>query len=186
MLVGYFGWSDGPKGGQLNLWMVEKDKLVDDAPVPVSVATPGPNPRVSTIISGDGKTVPPRYEHTNLIPGRYLVFAATGVRGKDGQWLPGVTVGRWVDVGPAARLDIDFTIDNAAAGGLEVKAAPGAHGKVMLVPAEEPGKKVPDDLFFTAVAPADKRVVKSVIDVGADRMGDAVGAGGVSLKIVPL
>jgi hypothetical protein len=39
------------------------------------------------------------------------------------------------------------------------------------------------ELFFTAVPPADKRAVKSVIDVGADRMGDAVGAGGVTLLL---
>jgi hypothetical protein len=39
------------------------------------------------------------------------------------------------------------------------------------------------ELFFTAVAPADKRAVKSVIDVGADRMGDAVGAAGVTLLL---
>ena len=37
------------------------------------------------------------------------------------------------------------------------------------------------ELFFTAVAPADKRAVKSFLDVGIDRMGDAAGAGGVSL-----
>jgi hypothetical protein len=40
------------------------------------------------------------------------------------------------------------------------------------------------ELFYTAVAPADKRAVKSVIDVGADRMGDAVGAGAVSLFLI--
>jgi AAA family ATP:ADP antiporter len=37
------------------------------------------------------------------------------------------------------------------------------------------------ELFFTAVAPSDKRAVKSIIDVGVDRMGDAAGAGLVSL-----
>jgi AAA family ATP:ADP antiporter len=39
------------------------------------------------------------------------------------------------------------------------------------------------ELFFTAVSPADKRAVKSVLDVGIDRMGDAVGAGSVSLLL---
>ena len=39
------------------------------------------------------------------------------------------------------------------------------------------------ELFYTAVAPADKRAVKSLIDVGADRMGDAVGSAGVSLML---
>ena len=40
------------------------------------------------------------------------------------------------------------------------------------------------ELFYTAVAPADKRAVKSVIDVGADRAGDAIGSAGVSLMLV--
>jgi hypothetical protein len=37
------------------------------------------------------------------------------------------------------------------------------------------------ELFYTAVAPAEKRAVKSVIDVGVDRLGDAIGAGAVSV-----
>src|SRR5581483_4203989 len=40
------------------------------------------------------------------------------------------------------------------------------------------------ELFYTAVAPAEKRAVKSVLDVGAERLGDAVGAGMVSLLLV--
>jgi len=40
------------------------------------------------------------------------------------------------------------------------------------------------ELFYTAVAPADKRAIKSLIDVGADRAGEAVGAAGVSLLLV--
>ena len=40
------------------------------------------------------------------------------------------------------------------------------------------------EMFYTAVAPADKRAVKSLIDVGADRAGDAVGSAGVSLMLV--
>jgi hypothetical protein len=40
------------------------------------------------------------------------------------------------------------------------------------------------ELFYTAIAPADKRAVKSLIDVGADRAGDAVGSAGVSLMLV--
>jgi len=40
------------------------------------------------------------------------------------------------------------------------------------------------ELFYTAVAPAEKRAVKSLIDVGADRAGDAVGSAGVSLMLV--
>ena len=40
------------------------------------------------------------------------------------------------------------------------------------------------ELFYTAVAPADKRAVKSLIDVGAERGGEAVGAAAVSLMLV--
>ncbi len=40
------------------------------------------------------------------------------------------------------------------------------------------------ELFYTAVAPADKRAIKSLIDVGADRAGDAIGSAGVSLMLV--
>jgi len=40
------------------------------------------------------------------------------------------------------------------------------------------------ELFYTAVAPGDKRAVKSLIDVGADRAGDAVGSAGVGLMLL--
>jgi hypothetical protein len=40
------------------------------------------------------------------------------------------------------------------------------------------------ELFFTPVPPAEKRAAKSVIDVGFDRLGDAVGGGLVSLLIL--
>src|SRR4051812_17796684 len=40
------------------------------------------------------------------------------------------------------------------------------------------------ELFYTALPPADKRAVKSLIDVGADRTGDAVGAACVSLMLL--
>src|SRR5262249_17242126 len=42
------------------------------------------------------------------------------------------------------------------------------------------------ELFYTAVAPAEKRAVKPVIDVGVERLGDALGAGAVSLLLSPL
>jgi hypothetical protein len=40
------------------------------------------------------------------------------------------------------------------------------------------------ELFFIPVPAAEKRAVKSLIDVGADRMGDAVGSAGVTLMLV--
>jgi len=40
------------------------------------------------------------------------------------------------------------------------------------------------ELFYTPIPPGEKRAVKSLIDVGADRAGDAVGSAGVSLMLV--
>ncbi len=40
------------------------------------------------------------------------------------------------------------------------------------------------ELFYTAVAPGDKRAAKSLIDVGVERVGDGVAAGTVSLLLV--
>jgi hypothetical protein len=39
------------------------------------------------------------------------------------------------------------------------------------------------EIFYTPIAPRDKRAVKVLIDVGCDRLGDAVGAGIVQLAI---
>ena len=40
------------------------------------------------------------------------------------------------------------------------------------------------ELFYAPIPPGEKRAVKSLIDVGADRAGDAVGSAGVSLMLV--
>lgn len=40
------------------------------------------------------------------------------------------------------------------------------------------------ELFFTPIPPQEKRAVKTVIDVGADRFGDALGAGVVQLLLL--
>jgi hypothetical protein len=39
------------------------------------------------------------------------------------------------------------------------------------------------ELFFTPMAPADKRSAKTIIDVGCDRLGDAIGAGFVQTAL---
>ncbi len=39
------------------------------------------------------------------------------------------------------------------------------------------------ELFFTPVPPADKRAVKTIVDVGCDRLGDAFGSGLIQLAI---
>ena len=40
------------------------------------------------------------------------------------------------------------------------------------------------ELFYAPIAPGDKRAVKSIIDVGADRLGDAVGSGLLPLLLL--
>jgi len=40
------------------------------------------------------------------------------------------------------------------------------------------------EIFYTPIAPRDKRAVKVLVDVGCDRLGDAVGAGIVQLAIL--
>ena len=40
------------------------------------------------------------------------------------------------------------------------------------------------ELFFTPMAPRDKRAAKSIIDVGFDRLGDAVGGGAIRLVLL--
>jgi len=40
------------------------------------------------------------------------------------------------------------------------------------------------ELFFTPIPPQDKRAVKTVIDVGCDRLGDALGAGALQLLLL--
>src|SRR4030095_9096859 len=40
------------------------------------------------------------------------------------------------------------------------------------------------ELFFTPVPPREKRAVKTFIDVGCDRMGDALGAGVLQLLLL--
>jgi hypothetical protein len=39
------------------------------------------------------------------------------------------------------------------------------------------------ELFYTPIPPREKRAVKSIIDVGVDRLGDAVGAGAIALVL---
>ncbi|HJZ59650.1 MAG TPA: hypothetical protein VKE74_32195 [Gemmataceae bacterium] len=152
VMIGYFGWPDDPKDRKPVFGMAEKEKLVEDHPAPASSQTDGPDPQVTTLVSGDGKGVAPRYEHTRLAPGRYLIYVAVGDRNKEGRWVGGSVAGKWVDVRPDTQLALDLAIDAGATGGLEVKAPAGASGPVMLVPAEEPGKTIADDLFLVVSA----------------------------------
>lgn len=100
-------------------------------------------PRVTTLIAGDGKTVPSRYEHSKLAPGRYLVFAA--VKNGPVAW-------KWVDVTKDSTVAADLTIDATQTGGLEVTVPLEALGKVQLGPAEESNHPPLIDGLFQGVA----------------------------------
>jgi AAA family ATP:ADP antiporter len=76
----------------------------------------------------------------------------------------------------------------AAAGSLAALFVPGLKGLIAVRGTETMLRgsiyRSAYELFYTAVAPAEKRAVKPVIDVGVERLGDAVGAGMVSLLLV--
>jgi len=69
----------------------------------------------------------PKYDLSNLPPGRYLVYA----RQENGpvSW-------RWTDVTPASRLTVDLKLDPATAGTVEIKVPAGFEGRVGLTPAD--------------------------------------------------
>lgn len=89
-------------------------------------------PRVTTLIAGDGRLVPSRYEHSRLTPGRTLVFAA--IRGGPAAW-------KWVSVPPLGAITVDLFIDVTKTGGIEVTAPREAFGKVQIAPAEDPERQ---------------------------------------------
>jgi hypothetical protein len=86
-------------------------------------------PRVTSLIAGDGHSIPHRYEHSRLTPGRYLVFAMV----PDG----GPMAWKWVTIKSTTTTTVDFTLDPLQTGGLEVGAPLEALGKVHLVPLDE-------------------------------------------------
>jgi ATP:ADP antiporter, AAA family len=74
------------------------------------------------------------------------------------------------------------------AGGLGAMVFPGLEGALVARGGESVFRgslfRTGYELFFTPVPPAEKRAAKSIIDVGFDRLGDAVGGGLVSLLIL--
>ena len=100
-------------------------------------------PRVSSLVAGGGKNMPSRFEHSRLLPGRYLVFAALK---------QGPVVWKWVDVGPQSTSTVDLSIDVKQTGGLEVNAPLEALDKVQLVPADDPLRPPLTDLLFGGLA----------------------------------
>jgi hypothetical protein len=103
------------------------------------------NPKVVTsIVAGDGVSVPGRFDHANLPPGRYLVYA-TLAGGGPVAW-------KWVDVGPNSALTVDLALDANLTGGVEVVVPPTALGKVQLIPADEPGAPPTDPTLAAVIA----------------------------------
>jgi hypothetical protein len=101
-------------------------------------------PRVTSLIAGDGKETPSRYEHSKLTPGRYLAFATL----KGG----GPVAWKWVEVGPTSTITADLVVDATQVGGLEVTAPLGALDKVQLAPADDPDRPPLDESLFIGLA----------------------------------
>ena len=88
-------------------------ELAESPGGPKSVTSDEDKPRVTTLIAGDGKKLPSRYEHSKLTQGRYLTFAM--LKNGPAAW-------KWVDIGERTTEKADLTIDAAKVGGLEVTA----------------------------------------------------------------
>ncbi len=132
----------------------------------------GAKPRISTLIPGDGKSRPFRYEHVKLQPGRYLLSAA--VAGGPAVW-------KWVDVPATGTLAENFALDAAKAGGLEVAAPPGATGKVFIAPADEPTRPPLDAELFKALS---IQVVRADAEiVGGKALVKNLGAGKYEVRL---
>lgn len=107
----------------------------------------------SRLISGDGKSRPFRYEHVKLAPGRYLISAAV---------VGGPAVWKWVDVTAGSKLTENFTIDATKTGGVEVSAPAGMTGKLLIAPADDPGKPALETEIFRAL---ELQIVRQDIDL---------------------
>jgi len=100
-------------------------------------------PRVTSLIAGEGKMMPCRFEHSRLTPGRYLAFAAI----KNGP-----AVWKWVDVGPQTTEKADMAIDMKKVGGLEVTAPLGSLSKIQMAPADDQSRPPLDATLFELTA----------------------------------
>jgi hypothetical protein len=103
-------------------------------------------PRITTLIAGDWKSTPSRYEFDKLVPGKYLVFASLSPTSSAESYGP--TVCKWVTVTPGAAVNLDLTIDVTQLGGIEVRVPVEAVKSVQLVPADEPGAPPIDRTLF--------------------------------------
>jgi hypothetical protein len=132
--VGYIGVPKGTDVAQDVLQMAFAAKGL-------SARSDHTKPRVTVFVAADAPDKAGRYEHTRLPAGKYLVFAGV----KDGP-----AAGKWVALPADGKLTLDFALDPAKAGKLEVKAPADAKGKVLLVPADD--APVPLEVFGLAAS----------------------------------
>jgi len=95
---------------------------------------------ITTLIAGDGKNVPSRYELSRLPTGRYLVYTTLEPVGP-AAW-------KWVTVLPGETHTVDLTIDTTQTGGVEVGVPLVAVKNVQMVPADKPDVHMLDRTLF--------------------------------------
>jgi hypothetical protein len=99
---------------------------------------------VATLIAGDGKAVPSKYEFCKMPAGRYLVFAILKPMGP--------VAWKWVNVKPGDTLTVDLTIDTTQTGAVEIVVPIEAVTNVQMVPVEPGENKPMDQTLFTICA----------------------------------
>jgi hypothetical protein len=138
------GYAAAPNGSTSQVGIAAVDIELGESPAGAKWATlDHDKPRVTSLIAGDGKSLPSRYEHTKLTPGRYLTFAA--LKNGPAAW-------KWVDVGPKDTVKVDLALDATKTGGLEVTAPLGSLQKIQLAPADDPGRPALDQTAFELIA----------------------------------
>lgn len=138
------GYAASPNGASSQVGIAALDIELSESPDgPKWTQRNDDKPRVTSLIAGDGKKTPSRFEHSKLTPGRYLVFAAL----KDGpiSW-------KWVDVGAQSTEKVDLVIDATKTGGLEATAPLGSLSKVQMAPADDPARPPLDTTLFELIA----------------------------------
>jgi hypothetical protein len=140
-----------------------KELQIPFDPVPLEQArwtrddTPSDRPRASTLVAGDGKGRPFRFEHVKLPSGRYLISAAV---------VGGPAVWKWVDVAAGTALTETLTLDATKTGSAEVSLPADAKGKVFFAPADAPDKPALNADVFHALA---FQVVRQDADIVAGK-----------------
>lgn len=98
-------------------------------------------PRGSLVYSPEGSPKPGRYDHTHLEPGRYFVFAAAGSAATDGP-----AAWKWLTVEPDSKVTVDFALDGAKTGKVDV-TVPAGTPDVFLVPPSDAASPTPVEML---------------------------------------